>query len=169
MTDNRVTLKSFYETGDFPTEPQFAALIDGTLNLAEDFFLQINTTTISVAQISDLNSTPIQLVAAPGAGFANISLAVLFRMTFNTTPWDTNTILSIGHTIAAPISDAQIEFDTFLDKGEDTFAWAGLPFLGSDPSNVGENKSLILRAPTGNPLNGDSPITIILIHSVITV
>ncbi|MCG8573688.1 MAG: hypothetical protein MI810_02295 [Flavobacteriales bacterium] len=33
---NRPTLKSFYETGDRPTEDQFGALIDSSLNLLED-------------------------------------------------------------------------------------------------------------------------------------
>src|SRR5687767_2219800 len=32
----RPTLKSFLETGDKPTQAQFAALIDSSLNLAED-------------------------------------------------------------------------------------------------------------------------------------
>lgn len=33
---NRTTLKSFYESGDKPTQAQFAALIDSNLNLDED-------------------------------------------------------------------------------------------------------------------------------------
>lgn len=33
---NRVTLKSYFETGDTPTEAQFVDLIDSLLNIVED-------------------------------------------------------------------------------------------------------------------------------------
>jgi hypothetical protein len=34
---DRTTLKTFFETGDFPTEAQFGALIDSEFNIEDDF------------------------------------------------------------------------------------------------------------------------------------
>ncbi len=38
---NRTTLKSYFETGDKPTQAQFAALIDSVLNLSEDDYTTV--------------------------------------------------------------------------------------------------------------------------------
>lgn len=35
MADNRATLKTFFETGDFPNQAQFAALIDGLMSVED--------------------------------------------------------------------------------------------------------------------------------------
>lgn len=35
MADNRATLKAFFETGDIPTQAQFAALIDGLVSVVD--------------------------------------------------------------------------------------------------------------------------------------
>ena len=39
-SDNRTTLKTYFETGDSPTETQFGKLIDGNLNLADGGILE---------------------------------------------------------------------------------------------------------------------------------
>lgn len=36
MADSRAVLKAFFETGDIPTQAQFAALIDGVLSIVDD-------------------------------------------------------------------------------------------------------------------------------------
>lgn len=60
------TLKSYFQTGDFPTQAQFEDLID-TLYGAN--ILQVEVP-LTASQMIILNSSPVDAVAAPGAGKA---------------------------------------------------------------------------------------------------
>lgn len=51
---NRTILKSFYETGDKPTQGQFAALIDSNLNLSPDGVEYENWAGVEVGSLNDL-------------------------------------------------------------------------------------------------------------------
>lgn len=69
---SRTTLKGYFETGDTPTESQFANLLDSVPNFETDFSEKFVHVNLSSAQIGDLNANPVTLAAAPGPGKINI-------------------------------------------------------------------------------------------------
>lgn len=81
-----VTLKTYFQTGDFPTENQFVDLID-TLTGAGIYF---GSKSLTAAQIKTLNSVPITLVAAPGAGYAVEVTSGWVDYTYGGTPFTSN-------------------------------------------------------------------------------
>lgn len=77
MADNRATLKAFFETGDIPTQAQFAALIDGLLSLIDDSNLQnglkIKSQTDGKLQLV-FNDTGLQMTTDGGTFVEAVSL-----------------------------------------------------------------------------------------------
>ena len=99
MSD-RATLKTFYELNDFPTQGQFADLIDQVPNIPDDYggepaFIRLADVAISSAQILALNSSPVTLVPAPGAGFTVFPQEVLVQYIFVTTAYTGDTTAQI--------------------------------------------------------------------------
>lgn len=65
---NRTTLKGFFETGDTPSEAQYADLIDSKLNLSETSIQQVSSDIYSYKTINfiDMNSNGITYVDSNG-------------------------------------------------------------------------------------------------------
>ena len=53
MADSRATLKAFFETGDIPTQAQFAALIDSLASLADTNLFEAQNTHDADINLSD--------------------------------------------------------------------------------------------------------------------
>lgn len=66
---NRTTLKGFFETGDTPSEAQYADLIDSKLNLSETSIQQVSSDIYSYKTINfiDMNSNGITYVDSNGS------------------------------------------------------------------------------------------------------
>lgn len=122
---------------------------------------------IASADVLTLNSSPIDLVAAPGAGFAIDLIHASAFLDFNTTAYTTNTTLSIvfpSHTGTA--YTGQLLF--YLAATSDHIARFLLfdDYSASNPYTF-ENEALRLKEITGNPAAGDSPITIFGAYRII--
>jgi len=86
MSD-RATLKTFFEQGDFPTEAQFADLIDQMVNIPDDSPPLAFKTTLSSLQILNLFNTPITVVPAQGADSVIQVLAITAKLVFGATAY----------------------------------------------------------------------------------
>ncbi|MEE8209002.1 MAG: hypothetical protein V3T88_08655 [Nitrosomonadaceae bacterium] len=157
---SRASLKSFYETGDFPTEGQFSDLIDSSPNFVDDgaSVLKFVRVPIATAAVLTLNSSPVQIVPAPGAGFGIQLLGWSVRITFNTTPYGINTQLQLispsggfpqginFNVLPSPVSPHQIGA---IGTGP-----------GAMDNVVVDNEALNLITAVGDPTTGDSDIVV---------
>lgn len=109
---------------------------------------------ISSAQILQLNTTPLELIPAPGAGKAIEVISCYVQMTFNTTAYDTNTQLNI-------ISSNGIMFyyPNMLAATGNVFCSLLLNFT-TDSVVITENDPAKVSVQNADPLNGNSDIVI---------
>jgi len=86
MSD-KATLKTFFETNDFPTQAQFADWIDSYGNFIDDEAPQLNIVTVTEAQILAWFTTPVTIVPAQGADSVVDILSIVPKNIFNTTAY----------------------------------------------------------------------------------
>lgn len=132
--------------------------------------------TISSAEILAAYATPKQLVAAQGANKVILPIGVLFRLTYNTIAYATNTTVALGYdsgtagTILTVASKAG-----FLNQASNFSMWVSIPNIsGSDSQTINSisayvNKNFCFSVATGNPTAGNSTIMVHLIYSVLDV
>ena len=168
----RAQLKSWFETGDVPTEAQYTDLIDSSPNIADDMVgrpanLIFKKITIPSALVLTLNTAPIALISAPGAGkFIEIMNPALAKMVFNSVIYDTNTDLTIYGNVATL---APIGLNTFiLASNGNVFEMFDLG-AASGSIYYAENQAIFLTVDNGNPLNGDSDLIIYITYSITTI
>ncbi len=170
MSD-RATLKAFFQTGDFPTDVQFADLIDQTVNIVDDYaqFGKPNTAQLllSSLQILSLNTTPKRMVAAAGAGTVHLPVLLLLQYTFVTTIYASSVrpqLIYAGATIpvmsaVTPILESPANANCL---GIQAFA---VPAVNQLPLNTDLN----LEAPTTDPTAGDGTLTATLLYHTFTI
>lgn len=137
---------------------------DGDLNVVGDAtaasFNGTYTTKVSLssAQILALNTTPIELIAAPGSGKVIHLKDVVFNYTFVTTAYTSNA--------------GQVEYETFNDV---LFSMSQLDDSASIISRslsthneLKENKGIEFTVLTSDPTLGDGTLDIYLIYEIIT-
>ena len=169
---SRADLKTFFETTDEPTEGQFADLIDSMINILDDqggnpADLQFVKISIPTAQVLTLNSSPIIVVPAPGAGFAVQVVSTSYHVLFNTTAYATNTQLRL---ITDTANSAQSDLPGALNKTVD--AWSAMPFttvFGATLFSIVEDKALQATVASGDPTAGDSDIDMFITYKILTV
>lgn len=157
MSD-RATLKTFFETGDFPTEAQFDDLIDSMVNIQDDLPPITFPTTISTAQVKGLFTTEQILVPAQGPDTVIRVLALTAKLIFNTTGYTVPGFsrLEIHETnlAGALVSNFQGSFVTAAgDLVEQPINDLGYIVLSEDVP-------LVAAYTVGNPTVGDSPIEV---------
>jgi len=121
--------------------------------------------TIATADVLTLNSAPIEIVAAPGAGFAIEVLSASLKVVFNSVAYATNTALELTS------SGADIkQFDGDLLGA--TVSKIGLINRDYRPTSgqtqIIENAALNVSVDTGNPTAGDSDIKVYVTYRIIT-
>jgi len=171
MSD-RATLKTFFETGDFPTEGQYADFIDSAPNIEDDYndepaFSRLADVAISSAQILALNSSPVILVAAPGAGFTIMPETVLVQYIFVTTSY-TGDITPVVIVDTANASAFQF-FSLLADTVTTIKKLTPVTPFGSDIDQFPEDKALRITTGASNPLTGDSTIRVFVTYTIIPV
>jgi hypothetical protein len=125
--------------------------------------VQSATVTLSSADILSLHTTPIVLVAAQGAGTVIQLISATYSMTFNTTPYATDTTLRILNSGTVIQSDG-----TALSTASDYYRNSSLLTNYSVAGvNTYENGDVTVTTPSSNPTAGDSDVTITVLYSVI--
>jgi hypothetical protein len=123
------------------------------------------TLDVSSAEILALNTTPIELVAAPGSGKVVKIQSIVANLTFGTAAFATNTNLQI---ITSGASVAQYELD-MLGATVSTIR----QMKDNTTSNVAhtqllDNTAVNVMAETGDPTTGDGTVTIYATYDIIT-
>jgi len=134
-----------------------------------DHPLKTATVTVSSAELLALNATPKTLIAAPGAGKANILVAAEFWLDYATTAYAG---IADGEDLAIKVSDASgatlatVETTGFLDATADAFRYVE-PTTTAARTPVA-NAPLVLHMLTGEIITGDSPLKLRLLYREIT-
>ena len=150
---SRTTLKGYFETGDVPTQAQFENLIDSSPNIADDYGVQFAEVELSAAQILNLNTSPVEIVAAPGAGKVIIPNKWVFYSIYGTSAYETNTTLTLVYEIAAKLAasygSAIAQTNNLIGNDVIGFGWLDTDII---------NKPLSISVNSGNPTGGDGTL-----------
>ncbi len=120
--------------------------------------IRVAEVTIPTAEVLTLNGTPVVVVPAPGVGRANIILSNKTLWTTSSTAYATNTTLTVGYGGAGIISITGI-----LNATSSKVATAA----GTVPAvaiATAQNAAINVSVATGNPITGDSPVTVSVLY-----
>jgi len=129
---------------------------------------QYATKTLTSAQILALNTTPITLIAAPGAGKAIVPSKVYCRLNWNSAAYTTSTVLIIKHNGAVDNSFRHNNILTSTVNIIDEFysEFGGMSTTSS--TKILENASLIIRpSSASNPTAGNSTMDILVEYQIL--
>jgi hypothetical protein len=117
---------------------------------------------LSSAQILNSNTTPIQLIAAPGAGKIIVCESIIINSTFVTTPYSTNLdgLFTLG-------SGSVLSISNMLDFSSNNIKQRRGTMGSENPSDV-VNEALSYTTQTGDPTAGDGTIDLYITYQVIT-
>ncbi len=118
---------------------------------------------ITTAQVLALNSTPLEIVAAPGAGYAIQVMAASAKITYNSIPYATNISLVL---ISDTSTNEQAVWTAgFLDSNSTLISPAQLSNIVGDV--LKENEGLNVMVATDNPTAGNSGIKVYVKYMII--
>jgi hypothetical protein len=123
---------------------------------------------ISSADVLTLYSSPINIVAAPGAGLALQAVDGVAWVDYNTIPYTTNVGVDI---ITDTATTAQLRIAVLLNTTTSTprnFSQVAAPVNAADTQLI-PNKALNITVPVGNPAAGNSPLNYIVFYRTLTV
>ena len=186
--DSRIKLKRSTIAATVPTVPSSSDHTDGTwiatdIYKGELFYNQADGVlwtrgdsgieciqgtaklTIATADVLTLNTTPIEIVAAPGAGYAIEVLSASMKMVYNSATYATNTSLEL---ITAGATNSQAS--TVIKNSASTIRrFADATTLASaTATQLVDNAALNVTVSSGDPTAGDSDITIYVTYRIIT-
>ena len=124
---------------------------------------------LTSSDILNLYSTPLQLVAAPGSGYAIEVLSAVFNYTFKSVAYATNTTLLL-YTYNA--TNAQIACPGLISLGSSKIISSTSFTISTDSKTNGilaDNLGLYLTVGVGNPTAGDGTLKVNVMYRVITV
>lgn len=133
--------------------------------------VQSATVTIATAAVKTLNATPVELVPAPGAGYANVLIGALAFLDYNSAAYDgvaSGEDLAIKYTDGSGLQVAAFETTGFLDQTSDQIRYVA-PTVQT--SNAGQtivaNAALVAHMLTGEIATGNSPVKIRCYYRVV--
>jgi len=122
------------------------------------------TVSLSSAQILSLNTSPITVVTAPGAGYAIEVISCSFKYTFVTAPYTGY----VGITVTTDTSGSpQFAFSNTLG-GSSNFVKGEAYTPATNYSNLHENGALKVTISGGNPTGGSGTGKLYVIYRIIT-
>lgn len=139
--------------------------------------LQHARVTISSAEILDLHNTPVQLIAAPGAGKTLIPLMFYAKLNFNSISYatigeETQMVLLYSNSSGELVSGQRLGNTNFWTENQSVIiffgtSWSGATYPIIGASNRGEvpsgweNQPIVIFADVGNGVTtGNSTVTI---------
>ena len=133
--------------------------------------VQAATVTIATASVKTLNATPVELVPAPGSGYANILLGALAFLDYNSAAYDgiaAGEDLAIKYTDGSGQQVAVFEATGFLDQTSDQVRWT---YPTVQTSTAGQtpvaNAALVAHMLAGEIATGNSPVKIRCYYRVV--
>jgi hypothetical protein len=114
--------------------------------------------TLSSAQVLAANGTPIEVVPAPGVGRANIPIVAIASVAFVSAAYATNTSLTVGYGGAGILTITGILAAT---SSKVATAAGTIPAVAIATA---QNAAINVSVATGNPITGDSPVTVSVLY-----
>ena len=124
------------------------------------------TVAIGSAQILAGNTTPVQLIAAPGAGLAIIPISAVVKYTYITAAYATNTSQVIYLDTLNGSDNVLILIQTMLAQTANKSAVRSAN-SAVDENSIIANKALMWAIETGNPTAGSGRLDITVIYTTI--
>lgn len=149
---------------DSVTEVKLDVLVRAKLNVQGRNRVRLS---IPTAQVLTLNSVPIQIAAAPGAGSAILVEQVTAKINWNSVIYATNVNLQVKFTGAG---EAVAESASFLIRTANGVVNIPLMYtVAAGVSQILENTALFLTVETGDPTAGNSDIFVYVDYSILSV
>ena len=186
--DSRIKLKRSTIAATVPTVPSSSDHTDGTwiatdIYKGELFYNQADGVlwtrgdsgieciqgtaklTIASADVLHLNTTPIEIIAAPGVGYAIEVISASMKMVYVSATYATNTSLEL---ITAGATNSQAS--TVIKNSASTIRrFADATTLASaTATQLVDNAALNVTVASGDPTAGDSDITVYVTYRIIT-
>jgi hypothetical protein len=120
--------------------------------------------TIASADVLQLNSTPIEIVAAPGAGYAIEVVSASVKIDFNSAAYATNTAIQL---IVNGATTAQYGGGILNATVATTKKLPEISTSSSTTTQLITNAALQVSTLIGNPTAGDSDITVYITYRII--
>lgn len=139
---------------------RFAENLSASLNPCPVYCARLDITS---AEVLALNSTPLQIVAAPGAGYAIEVISATVNIDYNTTPYATNTTITLItdgadiYQVAADILGADVSKIALL---------RGITDPTASQTVIIENAALMVSSVAGDPTAGDSDISVTVTYRI---
>jgi hypothetical protein len=123
------------------------------------------TLSIPTAQVLTLNATPLQIIAAPGAGYAIEVETAIMELTYNSAAYATYTNLQV----ITDTADMSQFYGAFYLAATKTVR-VKLTAQGiTDKTQIIENKAVFVSVAAGDPTAGDSDIKVYVKYRIIAV
>ena len=155
-------LITYEQTGDATRTPFMDAVSEANTNNG-CVCVKEASLTIATADVLQLNTTPIEVIPAPGAGFAIRVLSAEMKMVYVSADYATNTSLVL-------IADTLTEKQAGTNIGISQSAFSNIEIEVNSESEVQiiDNKPINITIETGNPTAGDSDIKVYVSYRIIT-
>jgi hypothetical protein len=167
LSDEFIT-KSQLVNGDgnaFSVNDNWDIVVEGTGTSVLESQLYYTSVKVTPAELNLLNSSPKELIPAPGAGKAIIVVAADATLVFNTTAYTAGSDLKISY----GDDDGNDILRTYNDLWEATDDESRLFAAYEQNWYTNLNKNVELWALSGNWLDGDSDIYIHLLYKIIDI
>lgn len=154
---------TYEQTGDTTRTPFFAAVAEANTQNGGALIKEASLT-IASADVLTLNSTPIEIVSAPGAGYAIEVISASIKMVYVSATYTTNTNLIL---ITSTGSDKQASTD--IGQASTTFSRFELEMGSADATQYVDNQAVVVSVDGGDPTAGDSDIKIYVTYRLIQI
>ncbi len=121
-------------------------------------------TTLTAAEVLASFTTPIALVAAPGAGYAVIVHRITGGVDYGSVAYETNTTQEFRYTDGSG-TKVTADMAALVTATADKFVTVGGIEAALVPT---ENAAVVVRTATGNPTAGDSPVSYTVDYSIVS-
>ena len=169
---NSGPLLSIAEAGavEFLTDAYYGTITTGaarkTFAFVEDNNIYSATVSLNTTQIKALNTTPVLIVAAPGAGKYIEVISATSELTFVTAAYTTNTSLILINTGA---TNYQMIVSSLSATVSSTYKFVGSNFTPTTATQIIANAALNVSVLTGNPATGAGTVKIKVLYRIVTI